>query len=824
MGKLKIFSISQKIINFNLEDKNLMQLQSKAKTLKWLSKKLTLFSIPELTYIYVNEWRSDSKNVISKIQKKFCGRTLIVRSSANNEDRAENSMAGAYVSVLNISSHDKFSLKNAINEVIESYNSNNKGTSDDHVIIQEMVRNTTMSGVVFTHDLNTGAPYYVINYDDVSGLTNTVTSGEGKYANRTLHVYRDAAKSLRSPRFKKLIDAINELENIIGSEFLDIEFALTNDFNPHLLQVRKITTQTNWNKKTLKQINLTLEGIKKFVKSRLSPCSGIYGSSTVFGQMPDWNPAEMIGRAPRSLAFSLYEKFITDDTWRVARKLMGYSVPIGQPLMVSLSGQPFIDTRLSFHSYLPSDLDPKISSKIVDKSLYVLKENPQLHDKVEFEVAITAYSFDINQKIERMFGDTINKKECILFKKELKKQTIKLMSNCPIGGIKSANTKINLLEIKQREFSKRKKNFSILYIYELIDDCIQLGTIPFSILARHAFIARTLVNSLVNLGILSQDDLNNFLGNIPTIASEFVNDMSKLQSNPKEYDDFMKKYGHLRPGTYDILSMRYDQMKHSIIPDNLLQKEKNLEKKFSFNFEQIKAVEKLLINHGFKGINAKQFFSYIKESIIGREYAKFIFSKSISEILEFIAKYGEKNGINRHQLSHIPIETILKTINKSTKTKIKDFLSEQAILGEDNHVISSTIRLPQVLFDEAGVHVIPFQISEPNYITKKRISAPTVSLLLEHNKKSIKSTLPSLTDKIILIESADPGFDWIFAQGIAGLVTKYGGANSHMAIRCAEFNIPAAIGCGEQRFDMLLKSKNILLDCSTRIIRDELAN
>ena len=31
-------------------------------------------------------------------------------------------------------------------------------------------------GVIFTHELNTGAPYYVINYDDKSGSTDSVTS------------------------------------------------------------------------------------------------------------------------------------------------------------------------------------------------------------------------------------------------------------------------------------------------------------------------------------------------------------------------------------------------------------------------------------------------------------------------------------------------------------------------------------------------------------------------------------------------------------------------------------------------------------------------
>ncbi len=71
----------------------------------------------------------------------------------------------------------------------------------------------------------------------------------------------------------------------------------------------------------------------------------------------------------------------------------------------------------------------------------------------------------------------------------------------------------------------------------------------------------------------------------------------------------------------------------------------------------------------------------------------------------------------------------------------------------------------------------------------------------------------------MLIENADPGFDWIFSEKIVGLITKFGGANSHMAIRCAEFQIPAAIGCGEQRFETLKDANNILLDCSNSIVK-----
>ena len=76
----------------------------------------------------------------------------------------------------------------------------------------------------------------------------------------------------------------------------------------------------------------------------------------------------------------------------------------------------------------------------------------------------------------------------------------------------------------------------------------------------------------------------------------------------------------------------------------------------------------------------------------------------------------------------------------------------------------------------------------------------------------------NIDGRIVLIESADPGYDWIFMNRILGLVTKYGGANSHMAIRCAELDIPAAIGCGEQLFDSAVRSSELSLDCGAELI------
>ena len=69
-----------------------------------------------------------------------------------------------------------------------------------------------------------------------------------------------------------------------------------------------------------------------------------------------------------------------------------------------------------------------------------------------------------------------------------------------------------------------------------------------------------------------------------------------------------------------------------------------------------------------------------------------------------------------------------------------------------------------------------------------------------------------------MIPQADPGYDWLFGYDIAGLITMYGGSNSHMAIRAAEFGIPAAIGIGEDTYQQLRGADMVKLDCAGRTI------
>ena len=49
------------------------------------------------------------------------------------------------------------------------------------VLIQDQIKNISMSGVLFTHELDTEAPYYVINYDDKTEKQTLLHQAKMKY-------------------------------------------------------------------------------------------------------------------------------------------------------------------------------------------------------------------------------------------------------------------------------------------------------------------------------------------------------------------------------------------------------------------------------------------------------------------------------------------------------------------------------------------------------------------------------------------------------------------------------------------------------------------
>jgi len=773
--------------------------KTKAEVLSDLSKKKLKFKIPKTLFFNVDNWNYQKEIILNKIIKEFKknkNKHVAIRSSAMEEDTENVSNAGKFITELNVAIKKK-DLILSINKLIKNYKMIGKKRLflSNQILVQEMVTNTSMSGVIFTKDRDNATNYYSINYDDITGLTHTVTSGLGEYSNKTIFIYRSADNLLRSPRFKSLISAVKDLEKKVKDSNLDIEFCITKNFEPYLLQVRKIVLNNKTNKLFNRKIDKELNKIEKKILPRFKKDKKISGTKAIFGQMPDWNPVEMIGKHPNRLAYSLYSELITKKTWAEARKIMGYKDLSKYNLMTNFAGQPFIDVRLSFNSFLPEKLPKKIAEKIVNHSINKLRLNPNYHDKIEVDISITNYSFDFEKKFKKMYEKILKKDEKNLFKSEIKKLTIE---NIDISKSSTLGKALSDIE-KLKNIQLSKKNYNINDLKKIIFDCKKLGTLPFSILARHAFISLDLLNSLVNKKILTKNDKEIFLSSIYTITSEMLDDAKILSKN-----DFLKKYGHLRPGTYDIESTRYDKLKKFNIDKKSSIKRK---KKFNLNKKKRTQIEKLIKKNYLKLNTPEELFDYIRISIVSREYAKFIFTRSISTILEIISSYGKKLELNKNDLSNISIDNFLNKKIYKNKNKLLSISKK----NNTQQLIFKSIKLPQIILDVAGVKIIPYQVNFPNFITRKKIQGERVFL----NNKNFDSIIKN---KIIMIENADPGFDWIFGHKIIGLVTKFGGVNSHMAIRCAELEIPAAIGCGEKKFESLKSSKLICLDCASSSI------
>ena len=207
-----------------------------------------------------------------------------------------------------------------------------------------------------------------------------------------------------------------------------------------------------------------------------------------------------------------------------------------------------------------------------------------------------------------------------------------------------------------------------------------------------------------------------------------------------------------------------------------------------------------LLNKEKLNLSPEKLIEYIVKSIELRELSKFIFSKSIDQIFKLILKILPIKLKNKEIAAYFSISEILHN-----KVSQRLFLNRKK--EYENNV---KIFLPEVITDNSAYDVIPYMFNIPNFITNNRVFGKVLNL----NDK-IKNSLDS---KIVLIENADPGFDWIFTKKIKGFATQYGGSNSHMAIRAAELNIPAVIGCGQKKFDELKNCSEIEIDCLNKKI------
>ena len=782
---------------------------TKAETLELLLR--NGFPVPPLLYFRKDRWEAMPAAVLDEITEHFPHTSLAVRSSACNEDGCMASMAGAFDSVLHVPSEDAAALRAAMNKVALRYEN-----AADQILIQPMVHDVALSGVVMTRTLEDGSPYYVINYDDVSGRTDTITGGSG--VSKTVCVYRGVkAEYFDSPRLRAVLELVRRLEDFFAGLPLDVEFVVDARGNAPLLQARPIAAARHWRAHVAEDVSRHIRHVEIYARDIMSRRPGLAGGRSLLGVMPDWNPAEIIGVTPRPLAMSLYRDIITRRVWRVARQHMGYRTLPPVELMLSLAGRPYIDVRASFNSFLPEGISRQTAELLVDAWLDRLDAHPELHDKVEFAIVPTVLDFDFDAVFRERYAGLLPTAELLNYKAALRRLTNRALQisgmHPPEGSLEKAVNDAQLLELRQRSLMPPTRPsgtpFSLVAgLTSLLEECKEWGTLPFSIAARHAFMAESLLRSAVRRGALREERLAAFKRSVRTISGELSHDFAEAVRNPAAQPEFVARYGHLRPGTYDILTPCYAQ--RDLFAEVMTPPEPPQAEDFHLTNTESDALALLLDEAGLD-VTPRRLFDYARRAIAARECIKVIFTRHVCAILETVAAWGEGQELDREACAMLPLEVITGSLNAPLPDEAGAYY--KAVIAEQrrHYDLARSLRLAPLIRSVRDVYVAAHQRSEPNFITNRHIEAPVAVL-------DGREEAESLSGRIVCIESADPGYDWLFTRNIAGLVTRYGGANSHMAIRCAEYGLPAAIGCGGILYERASRATRLLLDCAGKRI------
>ena len=741
-----------------------------------------------------SQWSEDASRWLDRVERELTAGPLIVRSSALSEDSWSASAAGAHESIAAVEP-EPAAVRRAIDTVFASYRRPEAG---DQVLLQNMVRDVAMSGVVMTRTHALGAPYYVVEFDESADRTDVVTGGG---AARSIVCLRGAELGAGLPAgIAPVLSAAQKIEGLVGHDSLDIEFAVTRGDGVHILQVRPIAVAERPIPIEDDAVTQAALRVREFVAARSGPVASLLGSTTRWSVMTDWNPAEIIGTTPGALAVSLYRALVTDSVWARQRAEYGYRDVRPHPLLNELAGHPYVDVRVCFNSFVPAALSDELAARLVDHQLATLAAQPALHDKVEFAVLHTCLDPTFPERAGELRAAGFSDADVDALHTVLRAITA--------AGIARLGADLADLDALEHEIAAvTRVGAPIVVAAELLDLVRERGTLVFAHLARAAFVATALVRGLVATGRLEPARVEEFLASAETVFGRLQVDAAAVRGDALAWEQFVARYGHLRPGTYDITSTTYAAAADAYLRPLV---DHAIPVRPVSNFEWT-PTERAAIGDALDALGlavaVDEFDRFVRDAIAGREAGKFVFTKALSDAIELLAAAGADLGFTREELAHVRIDEFLRL--RDALDDPTAFVARRVAEGTEAHHVALAVALPGQIAGPMDALCFEQPAAEPNFVGRHVVEAPV--LVSPGADEDVAGT-------IVLIPSADPGFDWLLARDIVGLVTMFGGANSHMAVRAAECGLAAAVGVGETRFAVLAGAAVIRLDGDARAV------
>lgn len=694
---------------------------------------------------------------------------VAVRSSSTNEDLSSASFAGMYETLLDIPAEvdliDQAILRvsdvSSKQDVISHYAKKVGIESFEKcipTIVQEMIIDPDLSGVIFSHDPHSKDFYYSISTTE--GLGESIVGGE-KEGNH-FRVFRGINLSeIQLPWMLELIKSMRLIENAYFSNSLDVEFAFKNGIL-FILQCRPITLNKNGNYSSL--------GVES-VATRINELQGLIDSSVkgdILGDMIDINPRELLGEIPSVLDVSIFRYLFSDDIVERVRKSIGYE-PLNCGLLRTLGSKPYVSLKASAFSFRPRGISYEAYSKLVDRYIEILSNNPELQNSIEFDVFAMRSGDKLNSILDSI----------TVLSEEEKSSILSAFSNLDSSIENISSKTFSDLEFRIAKYKDQIKKCSKSNLNQLLE-IISVGTELFVLVARLAFYWKNRFEEKY-----TDSNLNQLLsGHLHSISSQMRYDLVCFSKGEIPRDEIILRYGHLRPGQFQVFGESYQDD-----PDYFLFRNAPIEAEDS----KLNPLHDFVENYEFKNV---VFF------LKAREDVKFLFMKAFDNFTKKLQGLLADFGLSKEDASSMEWSALCAVLSGNNNYRPNS--------SEEKNVILPEIIIPGV----TNLKIINYISSKPTYITEKMVRGDVVVL----DDFNFQITGLDFNGKIVVIPTADPGFDFLFHSGIIGLITKSGGPASHMCIRSIELGVPSCVGCGEDLYVGLRNNPTAILDCLNKQI------
>ncbi|MEV7869204.1 PEP-utilizing enzyme [Streptomyces sp. NPDC088124] len=724
-------------------------------------------------------WERDPGGVLDEVAVRYAGRGVIVRSCSDGEDGWERSGAGAYLSVPVAVAAPPGVLAEAVRAVFASYGAQGP---DVRVFVQEWLHPVQAAGVVTARSV-AGAPYYTAAVDLVSGRTDTVTAGTGKGV-QTWYVRRPCGVELGQAGMpsaaRQLLDAAVETEQCVGTSCLDVEVALSGGA-VHLLQARPLAAARA-------VADARVHRVVDMAKLQIGGLAGRTGrfpgtgAGVVLSTMADWNPAEMLGRRPSALAASLYAALITERTWAQQRAAYGYRDLRGTPLMHVVAGSTYIDALVSLASFVPAGIDEALAAAVLRAMGERLVADPLAHDKIEFEIAATCWTPRIAERTAYLASAGIGSAA----RRRLHEQLLTVTR----GGVRRLADDVRWLE---RASAPTRADAGPERLAATLN-AAQGAALRFAHLARAGFVATDLLRVLEAEGLA--DRREEWVRTVGTPATALRRDASEVTAGRLVWEAFVERYRWIRPGTYDLAVPAYgDDPEGYLRPLLDIPPPRPHTVTAPWSARNAAAVTVAVAP---LGLDAAELEAFCRAAITGREHGKAFYAGWVSAVLEGVRARGRAGGLADGDVRYLRVGEVLG----SEAGRWPGLVARRRAHAE----VCALVELPDVITGPDNLDCFVRAPGRANFVTGRQVSGPV------HADPAPASPPPP--GAVIVLEAADPGYDWVFAHGPGALVTAYGGANSHMMIRCAELGVPAAIGIGPQAHALVAAARSVAVDAA----------